>query len=202
MHYLKRIAGAAALGATLLFGYVPFSSPAQAGYVVTLKEVGSDVVATGSGVIDLNGLTGPVPSSTSTAINPAAGSIFTGPTSDSPVDIYFEVAGPASFGSGGLTLADNGNGNTVGIIGSSFSVLLVPGGYASGAPLSDTSTYTGQTFSSLEVILGTYEWTWGSGPDQNFTLIIGAAAVPEPASGALLGTALAWLLLASAIRRI
>jgi hypothetical protein len=28
-----------------------FSSPAQAGYIVTLNEVGSDVVATGSGAI-------------------------------------------------------------------------------------------------------------------------------------------------------
>jgi hypothetical protein len=28
---------------------------------------------------------------------------------------------------------------------------------------------------------GTYEWTWGTGPDQNFTIAIGAlgAAVPE-----------------------
>jgi hypothetical protein len=31
--------------------------PAQAGYTVTLQEVGTDVVATGSGAIDLNGLT-------------------------------------------------------------------------------------------------------------------------------------------------
>ena len=31
--------------------------PAQAGYVVTLQQVGPDVVATGSGAIDLRGLT-------------------------------------------------------------------------------------------------------------------------------------------------
>ena len=31
--------------------------PAQAGYTVTLQQVGPDVVATGSGAIDLHGLT-------------------------------------------------------------------------------------------------------------------------------------------------
>jgi len=31
--------------------------PAQAGYIVTLKKVGSDVIMTGSGAIDLTGLT-------------------------------------------------------------------------------------------------------------------------------------------------
>src|SRR4051812_47094405 len=43
MTFLKQIAGAAALGAALLTSF--FSSPTQAGYVVTLQEVGSDVVA-------------------------------------------------------------------------------------------------------------------------------------------------------------
>jgi hypothetical protein len=37
---------------------------------------------------------------------------------------------------------------------------------------------------------GTYEWTWGTGPNQNFTLQIGPGAVPEPASLTLLASAL------------
>ena len=53
MTFLKRIAGAA-LGATLLLGSGPISPPARA-YVVMLEEVGSDVVATGSGLINLTG---------------------------------------------------------------------------------------------------------------------------------------------------
>jgi hypothetical protein len=43
----------------LLFAlaWPPSLRPAQAGYVVTLQEVGPNVVATGSGAIDLTGLT-------------------------------------------------------------------------------------------------------------------------------------------------
>jgi hypothetical protein len=83
-----------------------------------------------------------------------------------------------------------------------FSVLLVPSGYVSGAPLSSTSTYTGQTYSSLGVIPGSYGWTWGTGENQNFTLIIGTPiAIPEPSSTALLGMSLAGLL-AGTIHRL
>ena len=77
----------------------------------------------------------------------------------------------------------------------------MPVGYVSGSALSDTSTYDNETLSTLGVTPGTYEWAWGTGPDQNFTLVLGAP-VPEPASALLLGAALAGLLLASTIRSI
>jgi hypothetical protein len=88
--------------------------------------------------------------------------------------------------------------------------ILVPGGYVSGDPLSDTSTYLNQTFSSLGVTAGTYVWTWGTGENQNFMLIISASPrggpgpVPasEPSSAALLGASLAGVLLAGTIRSI
>src|SRR5438477_2188893 len=53
--------------------------PAQAGYVVTLQQVGPDVVATGSGTIDLTGLS----FSRSNPFDPGIGGSFiqTGPTS-------------------------------------------------------------------------------------------------------------------------
>jgi hypothetical protein len=63
----------------------------------------------------------------------------------------------------------------------------VPAGYVSGNALSDTSTYSGQTFSSLGVTPGTYKWTWGSGANQNFTLVIGGGStVPEPSTWAMM----------------
>jgi hypothetical protein len=203
MTFLKRIAGAAALGAALLLGSGPATSPAQAGYVVTLEEVGDDVVATGIGPIDLNGLFFIGTDTFAHAyIAPATGQIFTGPiTLFSSADFYFPITGPGSFGSGDIIFASSGSGDLVGVVSGGPS-LFVPVGYDSGDPLSSTSTWLNQTFLSLGVTPGTYVWSWGTGVNQNFTLIIGPTAIPEPASAVLLGVALAGLLLAGTTRRI
>lgn len=62
MTFVKKMMGAA-LGA-LLLGLSLFASLAQAGYVVTLEQASNNVVANGSGAIDLAGLVflGPVDS--------------------------------------------------------------------------------------------------------------------------------------------
>jgi hypothetical protein len=58
-------------------------------------------------------------------------------------------------------------------------------------------TFDNATFASLGVTPGTYEWTWGAGANQNFTLQIGA--VPDGGSTvSLLGCALLGL---AALRR-
>src|SRR6266566_4044175 len=74
--------------------------PAQAGYIVTLQQVGANIVATGSGVFNLNGLTF-VDSQIS--INQAlvianSGYIATAPTGLVNVDRYNGFTGPTSFG--------------------------------------------------------------------------------------------------------
>jgi hypothetical protein len=200
MTFMRRIAGAATLGVTLLLGTGPIASPAQAGYVVTLQEAGSDVIATGSGPIDLTGLspTGG-DNSTHAVLEPVTGLIVTGPTDTTDVEVFTGYSGPTSFGSGGVTEANSGSGDAVGI-SPLFNLIAVPLDYDSGDPLSNTATYDGETFNSLGVTPGIYVWTWGEGENQNFTLII--ATVPEPASAALLGMALAGLMLAGTIRRI
>src|SRR5436309_8465306 len=75
--------------------------PAQAGYTVTLQQVGPDVVATGSGAIDLTGLTfyqsgslNPyvIPHSVLLPTHGIIG-ISTGPTSSS-ADSYSGLSGP------------------------------------------------------------------------------------------------------------
>ncbi|HEY6434066.1 MAG TPA: PEP-CTERM sorting domain-containing protein [Acetobacteraceae bacterium] len=177
---LGRITTAAALGLGALVGLS--GPPAQAGYTVTLAQQGPNVVATGSGSIDLTDLTieflaGGVP-----GIVPSSQLINTGPPAQ--LTGYGGISGPTNFGSGGVTFADAGVGDLVGLAGN--GELVVPRGYVSGDPLSDSSTYDNKTIASLGATPGTYVWTWGTGEDaDSFTLVIPAAAVPEP-SGLLL----------------
>src|SRR3954465_1626219 len=115
MIFVKRVAGAAALGMALLLGSTPPDPPAQAGYVVTLQqqggyiiqtptgpiEVRSAVIAKGGGAIDLTGLTkldtGQI-EQTIGAIAPVHGAISTGPTNPHEVDIYTGLLGATDFG--------------------------------------------------------------------------------------------------------
>jgi hypothetical protein len=191
------MANAVALGPAVLMGCGLLALPAQAGYVVTLEQVGRNVVATGSGSIDLTGLSFAGPGLSGSRLFPSAAEIITGPGQEGLLrsDLYTGYTGPTSFGSGGeATPNTGGSGDIVGI-GMFGTDLVVPSGYASGAPLSNTATYINQTFASLGVIPGTYRWEWGSeASDDTFTLQIGpATAVPEPASLTVLGMGLAVL---------
>ena len=177
----------------IVFAWLPSIRPAQAGYIVTLQQVGPNVVATGSGAINLTGLTifGPSTSLFNPEIFPGAGvqaggNIVTGPTSSS-ADLYSEPRGPTSFGSGGVTLASSGSGDIVGILPGRvypdlfLRFLIVPRGYVSGTFLSNSATYSGKTIATLGVTPGTYVWTWGIARDQNFTLqILAANPTPTP----------------------
>ena len=174
------------LATTLAIGLAWLLSvrPAQAGYIVTLQQVGPNVVATGSGAIDLTGLTVSQSFSQNPGIKPyghlGAGpaSIATGPTSSSVHPYFGAITGPRIFGSSAnFTLASSGSGDMVGITaGLAFQTFLsVPTGYHSGSFLSDSATYSGQSFATLGVTPGTYVWKWGSGANQNFTLQIGPA---------------------------
>jgi hypothetical protein len=160
---------------------------AQAGYTVTLQQVGPNVVATGSGAIDLTGLT----FSRSNPFDPGIGASFiqTGPTS-SRVDLYSNpnLSLLSGFGSGGGTGANSGSGDSVGINivrhnpwGIPPGLFLnVPEDYVSGTALSDMAIYSGETLATLQVIPGTYVWKWGKGANQNFTLEILSSILPGP----------------------
>jgi len=170
--------------------------PAQA-YTVTLQQMGSNVVATGSGAINLMGLHFLGTVETEIFIQAMVGAIFTGQLADT--DFYRGFTGPTNFGSGGRFFANASSGDDVGIQnfpGAKF--LLVPQGYVSNAALSDSMTFNNATFHSLGVTPGTYEWTWGTGlPNQNFTLVIGT--VPD---GGTTISLLGWALLGlAALRR-
>jgi hypothetical protein len=164
-------------------------SPAWAGFTVTLMQQGSNVVATGSGALDLTGLTLRTTEVSYSFMIPAGSQINTGPAFPNyvPIDVYGgNITGPTNFGPGDFTFADNGSGDVVGLLGGPFAGVAhldfgVPRGYISGV-LSGGAAWDNQNFNNLGVTPGTYEWSWGMGPDQNFTLI----AVPEPRVGLLL----------------
>jgi hypothetical protein len=200
MTFVKRLVVAAALGVAMLIGSGLSVPSAQAGYIVTLEQVGSNVVATGSGTIDLADLHFDAHFGGNPAeIAPNVGTIITGPTTPQPTDQYegfpLPLNGPEAFGppTATGTLADSGMGDAVGL--GTFDIpLFVPEGYVSGAPLSDTSTYDNTTIAKLGATPGTYVWTWGSGAHaDSFTLQVGA--VPAP----LIGRGLPVLLAAGGI---
>jgi hypothetical protein len=190
----------AAIGAAALALAAGFALPAQATYIVTLLQVGTDVVGTGSGSFDLTGLSPPfqtgfltgllVPNGVAARLAPPP-PVVSGPEAD-----FYNATftGPGSIGTHPGVRPDSASGPLVGFeVGT--STLEVPKGYMSGTTLSDsTATWGSQTFSTLGVIPGTYHWTYGTGANQTLTLQIGpAVAASEPASLTLLAVGLAGL---------
>jgi hypothetical protein len=172
---------------------------AQAGFTVTLQQVGPNVVATGSGAIDLAGLSSFGSSFFSPEMYPAHGIMGTGPSGT--IDLYSGLSGPASFGPGFGGFPSTTSGDSVFLEDFGISI-FVPQGYVSGTSLSSSATYSG-TFASLNVTPGTYEWTWGTGPNQNYTLTIPTFRVPDSGSTvALLFVGLAALITISRLRLI
>ena len=204
MTFAKRLRGAAAFNVAMLIGWGLSVPLAQADFIETLLQQGNNVIATGSGTLDVAGLElNPICSfgfcSTNAGINPIIGTISTGPVNGVLNRFYSGFTGPVSFGSGDLTLPSSGSGDTVAIDGA-FEILSVPLDYVSGSALSDNSTYDNQTFGSLGVTPGTYVWTWESGATaDSFTLNIVPA--PEPSGLALLALPLGLVLLLAARRR-
>jgi hypothetical protein len=161
---------------------------ADAAVVINDEQVGSNVVATGSGTIDLTDLTYSFYGTGVSYVDPYYGIIVLG-TPTQIGDVYRGFSGPASFGTGGSTSASSNSGDILGIAASSNEI-AVPQGYVSGSPLSGSETYDNATIAGLGLNLGTYVWTWGTGNESDsFTVNIGVASVPEPSSLVLAGTA-------------
>src|SRR5260370_29798803 len=170
--------------------------------MVTLQQMGPNVVATGSGPIDLTGLSFDFTGASNPHITGSTAFILTGPTPGVSIDTYTGFTGPTSFGSGLGTSASSGSGDTVGVAGFA-GIIAVRHGYVCGNALSDSSFYNNATLSSLGITPGIYEWTWGTGANQNFALDAVALAVPDSGSTfGLLLVALGGLFGVSRFRRV
>lgn len=182
--FSRLVAPALALAVAVLL--VPCTASATP-YVVKLMQQGSNVVAHGGGEFDLSGLTSSGTFGLSNAVWPANGYVGTGPQ-NALVTGYRGISGPSNFGpSANLTFANAGTGDAVALNWAS-GLVFMPQGYVSGTALANTSTWDNASFASLGVTPGTYTWTWGTGADQSFTLIISnTVGVPEPAALGMFG---------------
>ncbi len=159
-------------------------SAADAAVTINLTQVGSDVVATATGTLDLAGLT----SLSSFALDKSVRGNFAyiGLGTASSVTGYSGLTGPASFGTGATFINDSStSGTSFAINGSGFAQprVFVPIGYVSGSAISSTATFLNQTFASLGLTAGQYVFT--SNADR-VTVNIGAGPVPEPATWAMM----------------
>jgi hypothetical protein len=147
------------------------------GLIVTISEVGSDVIMSGSGSLNLTGLIeGSVQSGW--GINGTLGTWVIGPSSSFFGRKYQGNAFssyPNSFGSG-YTAPTSFTGDAFGIQNGSLGKdIIVPIGYTSGSPLSGTATFANKTISSMGLTPGTYLYDWGS---DSITLLIMAGEIP------------------------
>jgi hypothetical protein len=105
-------------------------SSAQAGYIVIVMQQGSDVVANGSGTLDVTDLKKDVNQGVNgTALNASTAVFQTGPfIAGEGLDEYESISGPTNFGSGGEALG-TGTGDGVGFFEDlTRPALFVPSG--------------------------------------------------------------------------
>lgn len=163
----------------LLFG---ISQSAHAVFTVTLSEVGTDVVATGSGTLDISGLTlsGSF-TSNPRGLYPENQTIRVGSLAGGNIDFYSGFTStPGPFGPGGFTSATSGSGELV-AVNSSFLRLFDD--YVSGNSLITNNLYAASSLDSLGVSSGIYTWEWST---DSFVLDIQPTPIPEPAAAAAL----------------
>jgi PEP-CTERM motif len=156
------------------------SSQTQAAFTITIQQVGSNLVATGSGSINLTGISSNGFGFDTPHIAGAFASADVGATGNNISYGTTFTGGVPSFGDQFSIGETSGTGDWVGIDGQ-FGQLYLPPGYVSGNPLAGTGVYVGQSISSMDLVPGSYTWSWGTGPTaDSFTVnIIG---VPEPSS--------------------
>ena len=176
--------------AVILIGVASF---AQGAIVINAAQTGGDVVFTYLGTINQGGWEFSDNAIDSAAIRPDR-YVLVGPTPgvfsvryDSPTDF----TGPDNFGPGTTeTFATSGTGD---IFGLNFfeKLLFLPRGYVANTLISGTSTYSGETFATLGMAVGSYTWTWGSGDTADSATL---NVVPIPAAVWLLGGGLIGLI--------
>ena len=138
---------------------------------VTISQVGSDVVWSGSGSFNLAALTSAGASTIGGGYQSNQAIWAIGP--NVPVDTYSgTITYPASFGTSAIAVTSN-TGETFAVLpGGTGRLLYVPAGYVSNTNISGTSTYTNTTIAGAGLTPGTYTWSWGSAPNTSTLVMV------------------------------
>jgi len=146
-------------------------------FQMRLFQSGSNVIMSGTGEFNTSALTLGGGATSTSFIVPNIATFTSGIATSTSTQPYTGISTyPSNFGSGTFLTANSGSGDKVGIVyaGPTDVQLIVPGGYVSRGILTTETTYIGRTLSSLGCTVGTYIWTWGTGPNVgNLILTVG-----------------------------
>jgi hypothetical protein len=150
-----------------------------AAVTIVFRETGGNVVADVSGILNVTSLGAPLQIMVAPGLleflAPGDYSYVVGPSAVNAFLVTFPVQQPL-HGTPVSYLADQSTGGTVGVnFQGAVSELFVPRGYVSGAPITGSSTWNGDTFASLGLVPGTYRFNFGA---DSVTFVVGGAAAP------------------------
>jgi MYXO-CTERM domain-containing protein len=184
MALTKKVIVNALLGATLL------AASARASFVVSIEQIGANVVASGKGSIDTNSLTA-VNSGTSleAGMDSNAAFLTLGGAPFASWRAFETVIGPTNFGTGGTVFTPSSTGDLVSL--QSGQAIVVPADYVSGAALSASATFADTTLADLGLTVGQgFAWNWGTGADADSITLNIVSSTPEPLPLALVALGL------------
>lgn len=185
---------------TLLAAAAVLAAPfpeARAVYILTLAQSGNDLVATGTGSLNITTLFHAYNNNSGGNLNASQAWLYIGDAGPGPW--LRGLSGPANFGFGSTQFFGAGSGPLVGVYGGNY--LQVPQNYVSGTDLgTSTATFANASLASAGLTPGSYVYNWGSGANaDSFTVNI--SAVPEPSTWAAVAAGVGLLGVARLRRR-